>query len=200
MKEAIRIYILEKAKQLFIKQGYRQSTMAEIAEASGVSKPTLYRYFAGKEDLIRSVAEELEAFLGREVFSILERKAPFKEKFQAFIERTFALIMENRELYRLAALEYWSGGKIFHEKEAFIEKFSQAKKERYDKVRAFVREGQKEGVLREELSDTLMTFMIMAVFTEFFHLVVLLTPASGFRPEEVGRQVYSALEEGLFRR
>ena len=43
MKEAIRIYILEKAKQLFIKQGYRQSTMAEIAEASGVSKPTLYR-------------------------------------------------------------------------------------------------------------------------------------------------------------
>ena len=82
MKEAIRIYILEKAKQLFIKQGYRQSTMAEIAEASGVSKPTLYRYFAGKEDLIRSVAEELEAFLGREVFSFSNGSAPSRRSFR----------------------------------------------------------------------------------------------------------------------
>lgn len=68
--------VLEAATSLFLGKGYDGTTMDEVAALAGVSKPTLYRYFADKEQLyaaivaattdnidglLRLVAEELAA-------------------------------------------------------------------------------------------------------------------------------------------
>lgn len=59
--------ILRAARGLFAASGFRGVTMEGIAEASGISKATLYAYFTDKDELfealIRDVARELdEAF------------------------------------------------------------------------------------------------------------------------------------------
>jgi AcrR family transcriptional regulator len=68
-KEEVRKKIIDAAYQLFMSGGYHGTTMEGIASALGVTKPALYQYFPGKEELFAAVAER-----GRqELKGILER-------------------------------------------------------------------------------------------------------------------------------
>ncbi|MFC9330653.1 TetR/AcrR family transcriptional regulator [Kitasatospora sp. NPDC057015] len=51
-KERTRQTIADTAIALFLANGFEQVSVAEIAAAAEVSKPTLFRYFASKEDLV----------------------------------------------------------------------------------------------------------------------------------------------------
>lgn len=50
--------ILQKASEMFLQFGYSKVTMEEIAEAVGMSKKTLYKFFSGKEGLIKETIEQ----------------------------------------------------------------------------------------------------------------------------------------------
>jgi len=68
-REEVRKKIVEAAYSLFLQKGYHGTTMEEIANHLGVTKPAIYQYFPGKEDLYAAVAEH-----GREeLAAILER-------------------------------------------------------------------------------------------------------------------------------
>jgi AcrR family transcriptional regulator len=68
-KEEVKKKIIEAAYHLFLTRGYRGTTMDEIAGALGVTKPAIYQYFPGKEDLYAAVAERSR----QELKGILER-------------------------------------------------------------------------------------------------------------------------------
>jgi AcrR family transcriptional regulator len=59
--------ILDAAEQLLIERGYAALTMDDLADAVGISKPTLYQHFKSKEDLaarvIVNAMQMLEAHL-----------------------------------------------------------------------------------------------------------------------------------------
>ena len=68
-RDEVRKKIVEAAYGLFLQKGYHATTMSDIASSLGVTKPALYQYFSGKEDLYAAVAEH-----GREeLAAILER-------------------------------------------------------------------------------------------------------------------------------
>src|SRR5712691_13315959 len=58
--DARRVDILESAKRLFVRKGFAEATMQDIATDAGVSAGSIYRYFASKEELIRAVTEQCE--------------------------------------------------------------------------------------------------------------------------------------------
>ncbi|HLY28839.1 MAG TPA: TetR family transcriptional regulator [Aggregatilineales bacterium] len=47
--------ILQSASRLLAERGYAELNMDDLAEAVGISKPTLYQHFKSKEDLVRQV-------------------------------------------------------------------------------------------------------------------------------------------------
>src|SRR5271170_6815279 len=51
------------AIELFAQRGYRATTMDDIAEAAGVTKPLVYQHFSSKRalylELVNSIAQEL---------------------------------------------------------------------------------------------------------------------------------------------
>jgi len=49
--------ILDSASDIMNRNGYKGSTMADIARDAGITEPTLYQYFDGKENLLFSVIE-----------------------------------------------------------------------------------------------------------------------------------------------
>lgn len=75
--------LLEHAAQLFARKGFSETSMREIAEAAGVTKPMLYYYFGNKADLIRTL-------LGRSIDSYLAAAAraedlPLEEALHAVV-------------------------------------------------------------------------------------------------------------------
>ena len=54
--------LMEKARQLFAKSGFENTTMNDIAEASERGRRTLYTYFSSKKEIYNAVVEsELES-------------------------------------------------------------------------------------------------------------------------------------------
>lgn len=49
--------ILQAARALFQRYGYKKTTVEEIARAAEITKPTVYAYFEGKEDILLSLVE-----------------------------------------------------------------------------------------------------------------------------------------------
>lgn len=78
--------VLAKLTALFWRQGYGQTSMADIVEASGVHKPSLYRTFGSKEELFATVlrrylAERISAFAAS-----IEAAGPGVEGVHRFLE------------------------------------------------------------------------------------------------------------------
>ncbi len=51
--------IIEAATRVFAAKGFDGATMADIADAAGINKATIYLYFESKYGLIQAIAEEL---------------------------------------------------------------------------------------------------------------------------------------------
>jgi len=50
-----RLAVMEAARRLFLDKGYDGTSMDDVAAEAGVSKPTVYRYFADKEQLFTEI-------------------------------------------------------------------------------------------------------------------------------------------------
>ncbi len=57
--EARRAAVVEAATEVFLRYGYARTTMAELAAAAALSRPTLYEIFPAKDDLFAAVIDHL---------------------------------------------------------------------------------------------------------------------------------------------
>jgi AcrR family transcriptional regulator len=66
---------LDQALELFWRQGYEGTSIADLRKAIGISAPSLYAAFGSKEDLYRRVLERYLAGLGRTLADALREEA-----------------------------------------------------------------------------------------------------------------------------
>jgi AcrR family transcriptional regulator len=86
--------ILEAATELFIRQGYRRTSVDQIARESGVAKGTVYLHFKTKAELlVYAVALEKKRYV-EAIRPILDGEMPACEKLRAYLRRAVELIME----------------------------------------------------------------------------------------------------------
>lgn len=83
-----RTTILRAAETVFERSGFTQTTIGEIAKAAGVSRPTVYAYFASKEDVFRSLAIAVrDEFLhGQEVDPDLPATEILRQTLAAYLD------------------------------------------------------------------------------------------------------------------
>jgi AcrR family transcriptional regulator len=58
VREQRRRRLLDSALTTFLREGYQGTTVEQVAEEAGVSRQTLYNYFADKEELFIALVEE----------------------------------------------------------------------------------------------------------------------------------------------
>lgn len=69
--------IIEDASQIFLRKGYNNTTIAEIMESVGITKPSFYYYFKNKKDLYLTCLNSIfDAFSKRALDSIRREKTP----------------------------------------------------------------------------------------------------------------------------
>ncbi|PID91395.1 MAG: TetR family transcriptional regulator [Bacteroidetes bacterium] len=77
VKAEVRSQIIDVARKIFTRYGFRKTTMEEIAIATGKGKSSIYYYFPGKEDIFRAVVErEVSELRQHLAFSIGKDERP----------------------------------------------------------------------------------------------------------------------------
>lgn len=65
--------ILEGARQVFMRMGFDAASMNDITREAGVSKGTIYVYFANKEELFEALIEEERGAIFKDLYEGLEK-------------------------------------------------------------------------------------------------------------------------------
>lgn len=74
-KEERRNALLDAAEDLFLEHPERIANVAQVAEAAGLAKGTVYLYFPGKEEMMLALHERHMAHFFRELLNLLEGPA-----------------------------------------------------------------------------------------------------------------------------
>jgi AcrR family transcriptional regulator len=83
----VRTRILRQARGHFFAHGYSAFTMGDLALELGMSKKTLYVHFAGKNEIMRAIIEEIGTEIRAEADALLRnRRLNFAEKLRGFME------------------------------------------------------------------------------------------------------------------
>jgi AcrR family transcriptional regulator len=89
------------ALELFARSGYRATTMDDIAEAAGVTKPLVYQHFSSKRalylELVNSIAEELLAAVKT---AVLRAEGP-RQQVELGFAAYFRLVISREAEFRL---------------------------------------------------------------------------------------------------
>jgi AcrR family transcriptional regulator len=155
---AVRERLLLSATDLFTRKGYAGTTVREIVESAGVTKPVLYYYFNNKEgiyiDLMREGFSRFDSLL----YATMEEPGSAAEKLKRLSARTFDIFLEHIGVARLMYAIYYGPpqGAPFFDFEAYHLKFRNA-------VRRLVDEGMRSGEFRRGNAEDMTWALIGAV-------------------------------------
>jgi TetR/AcrR family transcriptional regulator len=93
--------IVQVAMELFAARGYDGIGVQEIAEKSGVTKPTLYHYFGSKEGLLQALLEEYFVRLCAKLRTAAEYQRDLTQTLTRIVQAYYDFAQANRTFYRL---------------------------------------------------------------------------------------------------
>lgn len=182
MTEARREAILAAAAQEFSECGYERASIAAIAARLGSSKPTIYRYFASKEELFAEVASRTADEMMEAAEAELMEGGDFVRNLQSYGERylTFRQSPEAINLTRVAFGESGTsevGGLVW----------KGARLHGLEKVGKILAEAMETGILRRADPSVAASHLFALLDAELTEAVVLRVrePASAKEITEV---------------
>jgi AcrR family transcriptional regulator len=93
--------LLETAIGMFAEKGYAGTSVREIVEQAGVSKPVLYYYFKSKEGLFLAILDLAENLQKELLSEVLRSEGDVLNRLLILYRRIYAGISERRSLYKM---------------------------------------------------------------------------------------------------
>ena len=81
--------LLESALTLFAEKGYEATSIREIIEGAGVTRPVLYYYFDSKEELFKRLVQSQFNEVTQYIDATIEATSGCRDRLQALIRNTF---------------------------------------------------------------------------------------------------------------
>ncbi|KAA0281930.1 MAG: TetR/AcrR family transcriptional regulator [Chloroflexi bacterium] len=142
-QEKRRHEIFHQVVNIFLKKGFQETSMREIAEAAGLGKSTLYDYFKTKEDILVYFFEDQLSDMTEEAQRIAMQNLPADKRLRQVMETYIENLQANKSLFLKMSFES-------QRLKAESQKQIQDKRHAYqDMVRALIDEGIREGVFRK---------------------------------------------------
>ena len=173
--------VLDELTELFWRKGYSQTSMADLVDASGVHKSSIYSTFGSKEELFAKILRRYFAGRMDMMSALVDRAGPGVDGIHAFLDflRTDFVSDSSRHgcLLVNTSSELCGSAPGF---EGFGVEFRKALRER---LRALVGQAEPDGTAGERVTDQrtdlFMTFM----------LGLNLTVRGGADKDEIGRVI-----------
>jgi AcrR family transcriptional regulator len=148
---------------IFLKKGFQETSMREIAAAAGLGKSTLYDYFKTKDEILIYYFEDQLNDLTEAAQKIALQNRPADERLRQVLQMHLEFLRANKNLFMKLSLE---AQRLKLESQEKI----QGKRHAYqDLIRALIDEGIRESVFRNVDSllaaRILITSLAPVVFT-----------------------------------
>jgi AcrR family transcriptional regulator len=155
--------IFARSVDLFIKKGFAETSMREIAEASGMGKSSLYDYFKTKDEILLWAVEDELFDLTTAAREIADQPLPAIERLRLVMQLHLNFLISRKDFYLKLSFEVQ---RLPIESQRRI----QVKRHAYqDLIRRLIDEGIQEGSFRPVDSllatRTLITILTPTVFT-----------------------------------
>src|SRR6478735_5867429 len=139
-QRARRDEILDEATRLFAERGYEGASMADLAEAVGMRKASLFYHFASKEVLYSAVIDRLLVSMADAISRAAAMEGSFEERLDALVDEVTFVLGDQPFAARLLVREVMDWGPVIRGTlaDSMMTVLSAAK--------AFIEGGQKEGV------------------------------------------------------
>jgi AcrR family transcriptional regulator len=91
--------ILKAARDIFFKKSFYEATMDDIAQLSGIKKPTIYYYFPSKIDLASQLLElNIKKIFGK-ISEIISKTNNIKQRIKMIVDFYISLLEENSKIF-----------------------------------------------------------------------------------------------------
>lgn len=160
-REASLEAILNSALKLFVRKGYRSTTVDEIALACSLTKGAVYFYFPNKAAVLFALFDEIEDLMIDKMVSRVAQAGPtMEDKLVALFHNQSQMGLENAErmlLFILMLLEFNGAG---DDVEARVKAIY---KRYYAAIEKIIRQGKTQGEFREDVDVRSMAGIMMAI-------------------------------------
>lgn len=149
--------IIQKAIEVFSEKDFKSSNIREIAQRANVAEGTIYYYFDNKEDLFFSIAIEKCKEFDNQLTLHLQEVTGALNKLEKYVWYDLHFFEENPDYARILFLEM-RPDKSFSKTKTY--KWIQRTT---GQVLNLIKEGQKEKVIRKDLSIYLLRHLILGI-------------------------------------
>lgn len=152
--------ILNSAIGLFVRNGYRATTIDQIAARAGLTKGAIYFYFKTKEAILLTLLEQAKKYVADPVDDLIDNEGMTADsQLVRFIhnQSMLGLTRPNHVLLLiLVSIEFaGTGGEIEAKVQAIY-------KSMYDRVGKMIARGQKDGTFRNDAEAQALAAIVMA--------------------------------------
>ena len=188
MPADLRARVLDAAVDLFARQGYDGTSVAEVIARAGVAKGGFYHHFASKEALLYEVYGDLISRQLRAMDEIVAQSRPATETLRALI---VDLVVSTAASSRQALVFWREMHKLGDERTT---EYRRQRRRYHDTVKRVIRDGQAAGEFAAIASPETITFTIFGVVNE---LPVWYRPGGRSRPAQLAAEIADFLLAGL---
>jgi len=181
--------VIRVAARLFAAKGYHATTLDEIAEEMGVTKPALYYYIASKKDILQSIINRVMEPMDQ-VTKVGQSNLEPREKLESIIRMLVKFATERKETAMIA----------FEQANVLPKRSQDALKRRQKEVEKVVQQTLKEGVAQGcfVVDDVRMTcFAILSVSNWLYRWY---RPEGSQTPAAIADQYIKLLEHGYLKK
>jgi len=164
IEQGARTRLLEAGVKLFSKKGYANTSVREIVELAGVSKPILYYYFKSKEGMFRSILDYALKQQEHVLEEALKKPGSVLDRLTYLYRIMYRALMEDRNLFKLIH------NLIFGpHQEADREGIEQYHRRITDAIKTIYIDGLAKGEVKKASPDE-VAFLVLGVLDFCIHL------------------------------
>lgn len=146
--------ILDAALKTFVRRGYSETRVSEIASEAGVAEGTLYNYFPSKEDLLLALFDEKWSGIIDEIKNKISRFDDPNKKLKAIFSLVIRMFKGDRQLAELFMVDV-------KQSSIFLNNYTINRIiEFLALIEEILEEGKRKGIYRKDL-DTRVAKMII---------------------------------------
>jgi len=187
-----RSQIIDGARRVFIDKGFEAASMNDITREAGVSKGTIYVYFANKEELFEALIEEERGTIFKNMYDVLDNADNLRETLVKF-GKVLSLKITSAKVIQAQRTVIGASDRIPELGARFYER---GPKRGHDKVAAFLEAAIERGLLRIDDVDLAAYQFIELCFAGLFRQCIFAYRIKAPSQDEIDHVVRSGV--GIF--